>query len=199
MSISETEVELLKLLSRKGLIDAIIERRTDIRKHRDARGDDRCFLDDYLVWRWFVGPPTDPTEFISVEHGMAQCILFYEYRNADEADQVPEDAILEPAHWDDDLAALDDKGLFFALSDIQQAIRKHRDITGRPRMTCDDRELYHVLPEKLPADFRLPSRGEFLGTVLFPHAGCPAFWNSHGQCQTKTHNFHAWGPCKPAH
>jgi hypothetical protein len=76
---------------------------------------------------------------------------------------------------------------------IQSAIRKHRDISGRPRTLDDDRELYSVLADKTPADFRLPSRDEFLSREKLG-AGCPNFWDSHSSCG-KSCNLHKWGPC----
>ena len=61
----------------------------------------------------------------------------------------------------------------------------------------EDISLYKLLPEhgKVPVDFTLPPREEFLGTVK-DCAGCPNFWKSHANCQTQKHNPHAWGPCK---
>jgi hypothetical protein len=74
------------------------------------------------------------------------------------------------------------------------AILRHRDIADRPRTADDDRALYAVLPEKLPADFRLPPEDEFLGEAKAPHAGCPSFWRSHAACPA-AHDLHRWGPC----
>ncbi len=79
---------------------------------------------------------------------------------------------------------------------LEDGLRIHRDISGRPRTIEDDRVLYSVLPEKIPADFRLPPRSEFLGEVRSPHAGCPAFWRSHNGCSATRHDLHQWGPCK---
>lgn len=173
---------------------AIIERRESIREHRDQKGDDRCFLDDYPVWAWLADSSPEPKR-IAPKKGMESCLLFYKCRRAEVPDPAPEDAIAESAHWDDDLSGMTPEELRDELKRIEGAIREHRDIVGRPRTLEDDRALYGILPEKVPADFRLPPKEEFLGEARAPHAGCPAFWRSHGGCMTKCHDYHKWGPC----
>ncbi len=79
---------------------------------------------------------------------------------------------------------------------LQQSIRAHRDIFSKKRTLEDDRTLYALLPEKIPADFRLPPEPEFLGEAKAPRAGCPSFWRSHSTCATSDHDLHKWGPCK---
>lgn len=106
------------------------------------------------------------------------------------------DQIGDARCWlDDDLAALSEDGLVRELLHTQQAVRVHRDIVGRERTLENDRALYLVLPERLTADFRLPSEAEFLGEAKAPTAGCPSFWRSHQSCKSETHDVHAWGPC----
>lgn len=39
-----------------------------------------------------------------------------------------------------------------------EGIKKHRDIEGQERTLEDDQLLYDLLPEKMPADFRLPRK-----------------------------------------
>jgi hypothetical protein len=86
---------------------------------------------------------------------------------------------------------------------LQDAILAHREVGNKPRTVEDDRQLYRVLPEKLPADFRLPPKEDFLGEAKAPTAGCPSFWRSHfgcsgcGECAQKASDLHKWGPCKP--
>lgn len=64
-----------------------------------------------------------------------------------------------------------------------------------PGTADDDRALYAILPEKMPADLRLPPEDHFLGETKSPDAGCPAFWRSHDGCGPEC-NLHQWGPCK---
>lgn len=194
MILSNDRAELSRLSSHDCKV-AILERRKSIRSSRDQCGDDRCFMDDWLLWRWLSDSLPEPVTF-SIECGMKQCTLFYEHRRANEEDSIPEGAILDSTHWDDDLESMTLSQLRSELICIQEALHVHRDISGRPRNVEDDRTLYCILPEKIPADFRLPQKEEFLGESRSPHAGCPAFWRSHSQCHTKCHNLHQWGPCK---
>ncbi len=194
MILSDDRVEISRL-SQGDCKIAILERRKSIRNVRDQRGDDRCFLDDLLLWKWLADSPPEPTNF-SMESGMEQCTLFYEHRRKTEVDSVPQDAILDPARWDDDLEDMTLDQLRNELVHIQESIQAHRDIKDRPRTHEDDQTLYSILPERIPADFRLPTREEFLGEARSPSAGCPAFWQSHRGCDTQCHNLHKWGPCR---
>ncbi|MDP3963143.1 MAG: hypothetical protein Q8Q39_01465 [bacterium] len=186
---------LLSYLSITDLKKAILERRGVIRRHRDAKGDDRCWIDDWTVWVMLDDTSDPPTYLPSLERAMRLCRRFHLCRNANAADLVPADAITDPAHWDDDLATTDAVWLVEELARMQQAIRWHRDIGDRPRTVDDDRLLYAVLPEKLPADFRLPPPEDFLGENKAPGAGCPSFWRSHLNCPVEQHDLHRWGPC----
>lgn len=180
----------------EALRNSIQESRAAIRYHRDQKGDDRCFLDDYIVWARLPDSPMIFTRLPEFSQAMRLCEIFYTFRRADYADPVPPDAITDRSHWDDDLVYLSSVGLFGQFFLLQRAIRIHRDILNRLRTIDDDRALYAVLPEKLPADFRLPSEEAFLGEACAPKAGCPAFWRSHGDCFSCVHNFHEWGPCR---
>ena len=193
MDISLFEPALLSHLNRNGMIMAIRKRRQVIRAHRDAAGDDRCWLDDYLVWECLSDTFRMPVLQLSLEQKMARCILFYTHRRADTPDPIPEDAILDPLQWDNDIWKMPPSDLFAELIRIQEAIRCHRNIVGRPRTIKDDRKLYSVCPEKIPADFRLPPEQEFIGSTL-QNAGCPNFWDSHAHCGHLC-NLHQWGPC----
>jgi hypothetical protein len=125
---------------------------------------------------------------------MDQCRNFYAHRRCDVADAMPAGAISDPVAWDEDLRPMTQPQLAKTLAALQAAIRKHRDVKDRPRNADDDRALYTILPEKLPADFRLPGEDDFLGEAKAPNAGCPSFWRSHKDCAGK-HNMHRWGPC----
>ena len=180
----------------KKIREAVLECRKAIREHRDQLLDDRCWLDDHLIWAIledsssrgpFIPPPFEVL--------MSRCRQFYNWRRAECKDATPSDAILDKTCWDKDLNDMTKEQLSDELLRIQEAIRCHRDIKDRSRTIDDDRMLYGVLPEKIPADFRLPPEEEFLGEAKAPAAGCPAFWRSHGACPESNHDFHGWGPC----
>jgi len=169
--------------------------RAALRYHRDQKGDDRCFLDDYIVWAKLSESVHVFTILPRFEDAMHLCRMFHSFRNAIQADVIPDDVVIDSAQWDDDLMGNCEEELLAKLSVLHEAIRVHRDIISRPRTADDDRALYAVLPEKVPADFRLPSEAEFLGEACAAQAGCPAFWRSHMNCLRNVHNFHQWGPC----
>ncbi|MEK7585184.1 MAG: hypothetical protein AAB455_01540 [Patescibacteria group bacterium] len=186
----------MKLPSRRELIARIKDIRKAIRSHRDAKGDDRCHLDDYKVWASISESAWTPIKLPPYNEMMATCLEFYTHRRAETADPVPEGAIRSPRFWNVDLDQMTTKQLKSELSRLTKAITRHWVIVPRPRTTADDRELYAMLPEKMPADFRLPPEEEFLGEALAPHAGCPSFYRSHAGCpKEKSCNVHQWGPC----
>ena len=189
--------EVLSRLNLFELLDAIVERRMVIRGHRDAKGDHRCWLDDWLVWDMLKGYPDGRYALPPYHAMMKQCQDFYENRNASKPDSISLDAIIERGYWDDDLVKMNRIQMLNELVRIQEAIYEHITIGDRSRKADDDRKLYAVLPEKLPADFRLPPKEDFLGEAKAPHAGCPAFWRSHNNngCEGLGHDLHAWGPC----
>ncbi len=172
--------------------ERIIELRDVIRYHRDQKGDERCWLDDFIVWKTISGK--DITELPTYEEGMKRCRAYFTLRSAESFDETVADVIYDKARWDEDLTMIGEDGLRYELANLENAIKKHRDISGCERTVDDDRELYAVLPEKLPADFRLPREEDFLGTTK-TNAGCPQFWESHHTCLGK-HNLHQWGPCQ---
>ncbi len=177
------------------LIAAIKKGRGAIRYHRDQKGDDRCWLDDWRVWAVHPTSPATQNTLPSFQEGMKLCRLFYTLRNAETPDDTPLGAIPDENKWDADLDEMDGKALERELERLRAAIGIHRDIVkARPLEIEDDRALYAVLPEKVPADFRLPREDEFLGEARAPKAGCPAFWRSHASCEAP-HNPHTWGPC----
>ncbi|HYD16853.1 MAG TPA: hypothetical protein VEF76_00065 [Patescibacteria group bacterium] len=173
----------------------IITVRHAIRRHRDAKGDDRCWLDDYFVWALIPGSFAVPTAVPPMEEAMDMCRGFYKRRRADTADEQSPDAVTDPQQWDKDLEAMDDAALQAELARIRAAVRTHRDAACAALTLDDDRALYRVLPEKVAADFRLPPESVFLGEAGAPKAGCPAFWRSHAHCRVKRHNLPQWGPC----
>jgi hypothetical protein len=192
MRLSADPFKLVKM-SPDELREAIVERRAAIRAHRNAKLDDRCWLDDYAVWDMAEGSPADITAPLLFEEGMSRCREYYLYRRSDKA---PESAATATVIHDNDLEPLTQPQLAKALIALQDAIKSHRDIKDRPRNLDDDRALYDALPEKIQADFRLPPEPDFLGEAKAPHAGCPSFWRSHAKCPVGKHNMHKWGPCR---
>lgn len=176
------------------MLEKIRACRQAIRYHRDQKGDDRCWVDDYVVWKFLSDTPPEPTKPPSFEKAMGCCRSFYDHRRAEQPDYAPANAVSNPALWDADLDALSEAERAAELERIQAAIRTHRDVIGRERTLDDDRALYDILPEKIPADFRLPGKPEFLDGVKLG-CGCPNFWKSHENCPTNNHNLHQWGPC----
>ena len=61
------------------------------------------------------------------------------------------------------------RAIELAVAPLQAAIRKHRDARGHDRCFENDRELYRVLGEAVPASPALPPREEF-------HAGCAGYY-----------------------
>lgn len=174
---------------------SIIALRNAIRDHRDAKGDDRCWLDDYKLWTVLHDSPSIPN--LTLAEAMARCTEFYLNRRAEQADPAPPTAISDTRLWDDDLDE-DYQNLPQIWRELMRAILAHRDLPdGAVRTLEHDRALYLVLPEKIPADFRLPAEEEFLGRSPNPQASCPNFWDSHTGCNANTCNLHDWGPCGP--
>lgn len=182
----------------KDVLQEIIECRHAIREHRDAKGDDRCWLDDYAVWALIPGSFPVPAELPPFDAGMDMCRAFYKLRRATSPDVPPPGAVHDPQQWDSGLGQMDDGQLAEELVRLKTAILRHRNCACNPLTINDDRDLYGILPEKLPADFRLPPLEDFLGEAKAPDAGCPAFWRSHAGCKTKRHDLHKWGPCDSA-
>ncbi len=169
--------------------------RREIRWHRDQKGDDRCWVDDFRVWQLLEDSPPRLVHLPSYDAMMARCEAFYVHRRADTPDPVPTTANTNQTPWDDDLEQMCASAVYDELVRLQDAVRLHRDTASRRPLTInDDRALYAVLPECIPADFRLPSHAAFLGDAV-PNAGCPAFWWSHQACPGNQHDLHRWGPC----
>ena len=165
-----------------------------IRQHRNQRGDNRCWLDDYLVWKTLDEDCGEPVTI--PDDAMDRCRAFYEFRRSDTFDETSLGTSVDREHVSDaDLEGMEGDDLMRELDRVTTQVRSHRDINGRPRTLDDDRALYAVLPDQSPADFRLPAEDKFLGEALAPRAGCPAFWRSHANCPTGRHDFHRWGPC----
>ena len=191
MRLSADPHKLAKMAASE-LQDAIAERRAVIRAHRDAKGDDRCWIDDHAVWALVDSAPADLSVPPTFDEGMRRCREFYQHRRAETPDAG---AASGGTGGDTDLSRMTQPQLAQCLTALQAAIRAHAGVKDRPLNLDDDRTLYAVLPEKIAPDFRLPPEDEFLGEAKAPRAGCPSFWRSHGNCAGR-HDLHRWGPCK---
>lgn len=120
-----TDKNSLEQLTIVELRSAITERRKQIRNHRDQKGDDRCWIDDYQVWTMLDDTPPEPTEPLPFDEAMKCCQDFYVWRRSETVDAVPSDAILDPLHWNNDLLKISDEDLKIELLAIQQAIKVH--------------------------------------------------------------------------
>ncbi len=190
IGLSDRREDLLRLKVGE-MRQAIRMRRYWIRYHRSQKGDNRCWGDDYLVWRFWSGAPKMSVPVPPFEREMQKCRSFFKNRRAEFADTVLDDAILDPARWDADLAEMDEVGFLNELLRLQSLIVVH---ASAEELTIeDDRMLYRGLPENLPADFRLPPEEEFIGGIK-AGSGCPNFWASHLGCSGGC-DFHQWGPC----
>lgn len=152
----------LYVLSNEQLVAAIKERRAAIREHRDAVGKFRSWVSDYAIWAFVLGIPGFPE--LDSQEKMGQCEIFYEHRRSDTAN-APTSFVLEKRSWDIDLKDARRPTLRGKLLQLQEAISWHYKapiLQKRPRNLEDDRTLYRVLPENLPADFRLPEKAVFL-------------------------------------
>jgi hypothetical protein len=175
------------------LKEKIIQLRNTIRYARDQIGDDRCWLDYFQGYALLADIDQKRLVLPDKQTGMEICTSFYEKRKTDHS-IIPR-KIMPKESWDTDLEDKSRSAIELTLNQLERAVRTHRDTPITQLKMKDDRALYALLPEagKVPIDFRLPPRNEFLGTKK-DCAGCPNFWRSHESC-TGEHNPHAWGPC----
>ena len=180
----------------KELRSKIIQLRNAIRYPRDQKGDDRCWLDYYLLYKLLPGIKADELIIKPIYNKVIPiCRAFYYRRRSDYLYPLPPDVINDRAKWDDDLAAMSIAEQMQELEKLHQEGLRHYKMPIFKLTMEDDKKLYNVLPEKVSCDFRLPPEEEFLGEKN-PCAGCPNFWKSHENCKTNKHNLHEWGPCK---
>lgn len=165
------------------LKDEVIRLRNGIREHRDTTGDDRCWLDDLLLYKLLPGSLPESAELPPWEEMERLCRQFFENRQCSRCPHsIPPDAITDPAEWDKDLKHMLRDELYREALRLREAIRFHRDEHGKKRTAEDDEKLYTALPEKLPADTRLT------GSAFLP--SCRRFWKTRqGQHPQKLHEW----------
>lgn len=162
-------------------------------------GHDRCWIMYQLIYCMLEGSPPLITKMPKKKTAMRKCKLFYEHNSTDTPDKIPSDAILDHRKWDEDIKLMKPDELKDHLVVIINAIKKHQSM---PYPTVEGgRELFSMLPEKIPADFTLPNREEFLYGInaagdLLRNAGCEPFWDNHKNlCSKDHHDFEHWAPC----
>lgn len=119
--------------------------RNAIRHHRDQRDDDRCWVDDHLLYHVVLGLP-DLSELPDKAEWMRRCGLFHGRRSPGPfvAPHPP-----SPIHGDPD------RDLETMGADTLEAMLKHLVMTvlehharGEQKSWSDDIALYLVLPER---------------------------------------------------
>lgn len=161
----------------------ILKLRNGIRTHRDQIGDDRCWLDDSLLYGLLSDTPPGPVELPSWEVMEEKCLRFFNNRQCGDCPHpTPSDAVQNRSEWDRDLARMDKVALNRELLHLKRGICAHRDISEERRKFFDDECLYALLPEKLPANTRLT------GEAFMP--SCRRFWQTRqGQNPQKLHEW----------
>ncbi len=131
---------------------AILNLRYAVRWHRDQFGDDRCWLDDWRVYKFL--PEGFKNELPSYEACMELCKQYKNFRTETKP-PVPYESVTKN-QLDIDLLYLSPSGLKYELEQICQAVRHHLNIGDGNRTASDDRLLYNILPDKIPANQSVP-------------------------------------------
>lgn len=143
-------------LGRARAKEEILKARNAIRKHRDAVGDDRCWLDDDLVYQCLPGYKPITTLCPRVEF-LKKCRIFKERRcgwrsYAPGLLRVP---LLESGMSDEDIDRWTVKTLRAHVLWLWLAIQNHHDC-GDNKTSFDDILLYLVLPDGIEPNLSLP-------------------------------------------
>ena len=134
----------------------ILKARNAIRKHRDAVGDDRCWLDDDLVYQCL--PDYKPiTTLCSREDFLRKCRIFKERRCgwSSYPSGLLKVASLESGTGDEDIGKWDNEKLRAHVLWLWLAIKNHHDCDDN-KTSVDDILLYMVLPDGIEPDLSLP-------------------------------------------
>jgi hypothetical protein len=161
--------------------------RSAIRFHRDQAGDDRCWLDDYILYRELPDSAPEPASLPNAKEMFERCSRYFNQRGCSADTSVYRQACV--ASTPPVCAETTDE-----IMRIESAIRAHRE-KGELLTWKDDLDLYMTLPEKKGANFSLTPKDEFL-YGWGESGGCPHFWRSHLRCCVERHDLHSWGPCK---
>ncbi len=138
----------------------IIKLRNVIRYHRDQKGDDRCWLDDELLYESLPETADKAQLLPSKEVFMEKCARFHSRRQAPER---PKQASQDPDQpTEQALKGMNEDELKKEIARLIQAIRLHRNIGDNKRSWQDDIRLYRILNENTNYDTTLPDQKTFL-------------------------------------
>ncbi|MEK7610371.1 MAG: hypothetical protein AAB468_01325 [Patescibacteria group bacterium] len=135
----------------------IIEWRGVIRWHRDQVGHDRCWLDDGHVYKIVLGLETTHPPSKTVCEDL--CTQYHHGRSGKKF--IRGQNKLNGKKPDDDLEKMSRHRLELEWAKLLKAVTAHYRLGDGERLARDDQKLYRVLPEKTPADQRLPTANEF--------------------------------------
>lgn len=170
-------------LSRGRAVEEILKARQAIRQHRDARGDDRCWLDDDLVYQCLPGYKPIMT-LCSKEEFMKKCRIFKERRCG--WDSYPRGLLtvprLESGMSDTDIDKWSDEKLRAHILWLWLCIKNHQGC-GDNKTSVDDILLYLVLPDGIEPDLSLPP--ELLDN-------CGRFYDTRPCPLTNPQKLHEW-------
>jgi hypothetical protein len=146
----------LYFFSRQKLTEHIISQLLEpIRHHRDQKGDDRCWFDDFTLY-WHLPESVKRPVKLSQSQMKDYCAYFHQCRGGNETPSA------QRQNNNDYLQLMSMSQLRQEAIKLRKAIRKHRDMGMMQRMLLHDKELYASLPDGIEADFRLPPRELFL-------------------------------------
>lgn len=170
-------------LTRDRAKDEILKARNAIRGHRDEKGDDRCWLDDDLVYQCVPGyKPV--TMLYPKEDFLKQCRVFKERRSG--LSSYPSGLLAVPLREngmsDTDIDKWTDEQLKSHVFWLWLCILNHHNC-GEDKTSFDDVLLYMVLPDGTEPDLSLPP--ELL-------ANCERFYDTRPCPLTNPHKLHEW-------
>jgi hypothetical protein len=148
----------------------VLRLRNAIRLHRDQRGDDRCWLDDVLLYKALPETVHSLTQLQPKDEFMLACEKFWCTRQCPAEPAYAGQQTEHRTYTDDDLAGKDLDGLLAEAGRLRTGIRSHRD-KGDARSWRDDATLYQLLPEKDPGITALPPKHVLLGN-------CKNYWQT---------------------
>jgi len=163
--------------------EEILKARNAIRKHRDAKGDDRCWFDDDLIYQCLPGYKPITTLYPREEF-LKKCRIFKERRFGwcSYPDGLLKIPLLESGMSDTDIEKWTDEKLRAHVLWLWLSIQNHHDC-GDNKTSADDILLYLVLPDGIEPDLSLPP--ELLDN-------CGRFYDTRPCPLTNSRKLHEW-------
>ena len=149
----------------------IIKLRNVIRYHRDQKGDDRCWLDDELLYETLPEHEQRAAALPTKEIFMEKCTRFHNRRQAPTQIKYPASDSVKVR--DQDVNGMTEDEQKKEIARLRQAIRLHRNIGDNKRSWQDDQRLYSALNEMIEYDTKLPELEPFLQS-------CDRFFSTRG-------------------